>query len=564
MPDSSKVYDEIRARLSLAKIASKTLAWDSRKTNASQGDYWACCPFHSEKTPSFHVLDRKGFYHCFGCNASGDVFKFVQETRGWGKRETLEYLAKEAGVKLPAYSAEDSKKQEQNRGLTEITEAAASYFRIQLATSAGTEAREYLARRRISEGAQATFEIGFAPNLRAGLLKHLISAGYSAENIILAGLAIRPEDGGEPYDRMRNRIIFPIRDTGKKVIGFGGRAMDPNARAKYLNSPETPIFSKGSNLYNHYNAREASTKDAPLIVAEGYLDVIALSEAGFKASVAPLGTAVTEAQLLKTWRLSGSPVFALDGDKAGLDAAKRVVNLALPHVGSDRTLRFCVMPENQDPDDVIRELGRDHMQRMIDRALPLSEFLWWSETRNRRFNTPESVAELRATLSALIGRVKDPHLKTTYMLFVRDKIWDEFGQKAGTRRPGGKPAGTGTPTPETLTSFLAHAKPKDEDWTLLYESAVLAICLANPAVIDSECIERLENLEMSSEEHNRILHNLLTHTIDCGEDVVELQRRVCSEVGIGRRGQNSLRKARSQHSVRSGTRQRSGGEAFSG
>ena len=531
MPESNKLIDEIRARLSLARIAAKSITWDNKKTNASKGDYWACCPFHNEKTPSFHVSDKKGFYHCFGCQESGDVFKFVQTTRGWRFRETLEYLAREAGVQLPAYSSEDAKKEEQNRSLTKITEAAADFFRIQLATSAGSAAREYLAGRGISERAQKLFEIGFAPNRRSDLFRHLINLGYSAERIILAGLSARHEDGDDPYDRFRNRIIFPIRDLQNQVIGFGGRAMDPNDHAKYLNSPETPIFSKGSSLYNILNAQKASAKNTPLIVAEGYLDVIALSEAGFEASVAPLGTAVTESQLLRTWRLSGRPVIALDGDKAGLDAARRLVNLALPFLSPGQTLRFCVMPENLDPDDVIRQHGKLRMQQMIERALPLSEFLWWSETRNRRFDTPERLAELQATLDAAIAKIKDANLKKTYRQFASDKIWEQFGRRSGARGLGRKPPGTGMPTQEALTSYLAHGEAENAGGNLLREGAVLAICLSNPSAIDGECLQRLERLEMESDEHSRILYSLLKHLEACGNDVDTLKNNVSEDVG---------------------------------
>ncbi len=532
MSKSSKIMDEIRARLSLARIVAKTVSWDSRQTKASQGDYWACCPFHNEKSPSFHVLDKKGFYHCFGCNASGDVFKFVQETRGWGFKETLEYLAKEANVQLPEYSPEQAKKDEQHRGLVELTEAAASYFRIQLAAKSGTAAREYLSLRGISEKAQKLFEIGFAPNRRSDLFKHLIDVGHSAANIILAGLSAHPEDGGDPYDRFRNRIIFPIRNPRNQVIGFGGRALDPNARAKYLNSPETPIFTKGSCLYNHLNARNASSSEVPLIVSEGYLDVIALSEAGFKASVAPLGTAVTESQLFQIWKLSGHPVIALDGDQAGLSAARRIVNLALPFVDPSRTLRFCVLPENQDPDDVIRQQGKDHMRQMLDRALPLSEFLWWSETKERRIETAEQLAELQAALEAAVAKVKDPNLKKTYRRFVNNNIWEHYEKKSRAKRLSRHRGGTtDRPTQETLTTSLARSEADDAEWNRLHEAAVLAICLSNPSAVDDQCVQRLENLEIESSERGKILHSFLTRLETCGQDADVLKALVIDDVG---------------------------------
>ncbi|HAR54519.1 MAG TPA: DNA primase, partial [Roseovarius nubinhibens] len=362
--------DELRNRTSIAQVVGRKVMWDKRKSNPGKGDLWAPCPFHHEKTASFHVDDRKGYYYCFGCHAKGDAIGFVRETENVEFMEAVRILAQEAGMTLPERDPQAQAKADRITLLAEVMEQAVRYFRMQLHAGAGAAAREYLARRGLSAETQERFEIGFVPEGWQGLWDTLSGQGVEAQMILDCGLARESSKGKQPYDVFRNRIMFPIRDARGRCIAFGGRAMDPNDNAKYLNSPETVLFDKSRNLFNLGPAREAAGKGQPLVVAEGYMDVIALAQAGHEAAVAPLGTAVTETQLAMLWRVADEPVMALDGDRAGVQAAYRVIDLALPLLEAGKSLRFALMPEGKDPDDLIREGGIEALREKVEGALP--------------------------------------------------------------------------------------------------------------------------------------------------------------------------------------------------
>lgn len=406
--------DELRTRISITQLVGRKVMWDNRKSNQAKGDMWAPCPFHQEKSASFHVDDRKGYYYCFGCHAKGDAISFVQNTENLGFMEAIELLAREAGMPMPARDPQAAQKADRSQRLAAATEAAIGHFRLQLKTAAGAEARAYLEKRGLSAKALERFEIGFAPPARQGAFTALTAKGIVAEDVIEAGIASRPDDGGAPYDAFRDRIMFPIRDARGRCIGFGGRAMAADARAKYLNSRETPLFDKGRALYNHGPAREATAKGQPLIVAEGYMDVIALVQAGFEGAVAPLGTAITEDQLRLMWRMADEPIIALDGDKAGIRAALRLVDLALPLLEPGKTLRFCILPEGQDPDELIKARGPDAMHAQLEGAEPLVRMLWRRETEGQVFDSPERRAALDQRLRQAIGRIRDQGLRRHY------------------------------------------------------------------------------------------------------------------------------------------------------
>lgn len=420
--------DELRSRVSMAQVAGRKLIWDMRKSQQGKGDMWAPCPFHQEKTASFHVDDRKGYYYCFGCHAKGDAISFVRETENVGFMEAVEILAAEAGMPMPARDPQAAAKADRRTQLSEVAEQAVQFFRLNLKTAAAAEARAYLVRRGLSEEAQARWEIGFAPDGWQHLWDHLRGKGVAEDLILDAGLA-KPsrKEGGRPYDVFRNRIMFPIRDARGRAIAFGGRAMDPEDGAKYLNSPETELFDKSRVLFNHARAREAAGKSSPLIVAEGYMDVIALSEAGFAGAVAPLGTAVTEPQLELLWRISPEPVFALDGDRAGLQAGQRVVDLALPLITAGKSMRFCILPEKQDPDDVIRAGGAEAMATLLDQAKPMVELLWQRETAGKVFDSPERKAALGKALRQAVAKITDPTIKQHYGQEVKTRLDALFG-----------------------------------------------------------------------------------------------------------------------------------------
>ena len=513
--------DELRTRVSLSQVVGRKVTWDMRKSNMAKGDWWAPCPFHQEKSASFHVDDRKGFYYCFGCHAKGDAVSFVKEADNVSFMEAVEILAREAGMQMPARDPKAAEKADRRTQLAQVMEEAVKWFRLQLKTSAAAEARAYLEKRRMSPAAQERWEIGFAPDQRQGLFHALTQKGIAADLIVASGLCAKPDDGGAPYDRFRGRIIFPIRDARGRAISLGGRSMDPNARAKYLNGPETELFDKGRNLFNHGPAREAAGKGMPLIVAEGYMDVIALSEAGFRATVAPLGTAVTEDQLRLMWRISDEPVIALDGDTAGFRAALRVIDLALPLLEAGKGLRFAILPQGLDPDDLIKAQGAGAMQKVLEAAQPMVNLLWRRETEGRVFDSPERKAALDKVLRAALKKIADPSIRAHYGEDIKRLRLELFGQNAQPFRPyvpRGQGRGAGrvpfqpvAPMPSTRSSLLASAtQPVEEQ---LREAVILATLCTHPGLIH-RFETALERLDCTGPGHSLIRDLLLAHADD--------------------------------------------------
>ncbi|WP_370300689.1 DNA primase [Pseudooceanicola sp.] len=501
--------DELRSRLSLTQVVGRKVMWDARKSNQGKGDMWAPCPFHQEKTASFHVDDRKGFYYCFGCHAKGDAISFVKETENVGFMEAVEILAREAGMQMPARDPRAQEKADRRSQLAEVMEQAVQFFRLQLNTGAAGPARDYLARRGLNGAALERWEIGFAPAGWQGLWDHLRGKGVAEELILGAGLAKASSKGGKPYDVFRNRIMFPIRDARGRAIAFGGRAMDPDDNAKYLNSPETELFDKGRNLFNHGPAREAAGKGAPLIVAEGYMDVIALDSGGFPAAVAPLGTAVTEHQLQLFWRIAPEPVIALDGDTAGLRAAMKLIDLALPLLEAGQSLRFAILPEGQDPDDLIRGDGPAAVQRLIDNATPMVRLLWQRETEGKTFDSPERKAALDKALRDKIKLIRDPSIRSHYGQEINALRRDLFAPKRKARGPwvaGRKPAQT--PLASTKTSLIAASGDAAE--TRMREAVILATLIATPAAI-TQFEAGIERMECSDPDFRLMRDIILRH-----------------------------------------------------
>ena len=510
--------DELRTRISLSQVVGRKVTWDMRKSNMAKGDWWAPCPFHQEKSASFHVDDRKGFYYCFGCHAKGDILSFVKETENTGFMEAVEILAREAGMQMPARDPRAAEKQDHRSQLQQVMEEAVKWFRLQLKTAAAAEARAYIAKRGLTEAAIDRWEIGFAPDARQALFQSLVQKGIAADLIVASGVCAKADDGSI-YDRFRGRIIFPIRDARGRAISLGGRAMDPAARAKYLNGPETDLFDKGRNLYNHGPAREAAGKGKPLIVAEGYMDVIALSEAGFHATVAPLGTAVTEDQLRLMWRISDEPIIALDGDTAGFRAALRVIDLALPLLEAGKGLRFAILPTGLDPDDLIKTQGAEAMQKLLDTAQPMVSLLWRRETEGKTFDSPERKAALDKTLRAALKRIADPSIRGHYGEEIKRLRWDLFGTgaRAFTPRPPrapwqpgqrGKPFQPVAPMASTKLSLLAS--PADLVQDSLREAVVLAACIHHPGLIP-RFESALERLDFVGQGHDTLRALILYH-----------------------------------------------------
>ena len=517
--------DDLRNRVSLSGVVARKVIWDARKSNQGKGDMWAPCPFHQEKSASFHVDDRKGFYYCFGCHAKGDALSFIRETENLGFMEAVEVLAREAGLTMPARDPMAAQKDQARKSLADVMEEAVKFYRLQLATAGGQTARSYLSGRALGPEAQARWDMGWAPDQRQGLFSSLTAKGISADLIVEAGLCAHPDGGGAPYDRFRGRIIFPIRDARGRCVGLGGRSLDPEARAKYLNSPETPLFDKGRSLYNTASAREAAGKGAPLVVAEGYMDVIALSEAGFKSAVAPLGTAVTAEQLQLMWRIHPEPVIALDGDKAGVRAALRVMDLALPLIEAGQGLRFAIMPQGLDPDDLIKQQGPTAMQQVLDSAQPMIKLLWQRETEGRVFDSPERKATLDKSLRAALKTIKDPSIREHYGAEIKELRYRLFGQtnQKSLFRKGQKVSFVAPPVSATRSSILANATDARAE-EFMRVSVILAIAATYPQLI-AAFETALENLSLTDPSHDRLLRALLAqaHTPDTDQALTNIR-----------------------------------------
>ena len=522
--------DELRTRLSIGQVVGRKVMWDTRKSNQGKGDLWAPCPFHQEKSASFHVDDRKGFYYCFGCHAKGDAITFVRETENVEFMEAVKILAAEAGMPVPASDPRAQEKADKRTQLMDIMEQAVQWHRLQLRTGAASDARDYLARRGFDAAGLDRWDIGFAP-ANGGVMAHLVGKGVDPKLVIEAGLAAESDRGGSPYDRFRGRIIFPIRDGRARAIGLGGRAMDPNARAKYLNSPETPLFDKGRSLYNHGPAREAAGKGAPLVVAEGYMDVIALSEAGFGATVAPLGTAVTEDQLRLLWRIAPEPIIALDGDTAGLRAAMRVIDIALPLLEAGQSLRFALMPEGMDPDDVVKSKGREAMQTLLDNAIPMVQLLWRRETDGKVFDSPERKAALDKTLRDKLKLIADPSIRSHYGEAIKQMRWDLFSARKPAAARGPRAAWSRNQEPwqrdisPVAASKMSALGSGATDADHLREAAILATLLATPAVIVAFEPD-IERMDCRDPDHALLRAAILRHA-----DAADVTAAVQDDIG---------------------------------
>ncbi|MCY1668285.1 DNA primase [Rhizobium sp. SL86] len=435
---SNNFLDEIRDRVPISAVIGRRVTWDKKKTNVSRGDYWACCPFHGEKSPSFHCEDRKGRYHCFGCGVSGDHFRFLQEIEGMSFPESVQTIADLAGIAMPQPDVQAERREKERATLVDVMEIATRFFQDQLQSAAGAKARAYLRDRGLTARTIETFRLGYAPESRNALKEHLASKGVLKEQMEACGLVVH-ENVPVSYDRFRDRIMFPILSSRDKVIAFGGRAMSPDAMAKYLNSNETELFHKGNVLYNFTRARRASQAaskgpDAqpPVVIAvEGYMDVIALHQAGVENAVAPLGTALTENQLELLWRMSPEPVLCFDGDGAGLRAAHRAADLALPHIKPGRTVRFALLPDGKDPDDLVRHEGRAPFDQVMAQAKPLAEMIWMREAGNGNFETPEKRAELEARLKQVVAVIADEGVRRFYQQHMRERLNAFFRPETG-------------------------------------------------------------------------------------------------------------------------------------
>jgi DNA primase len=513
---SPNLLEEILRRTDLVQLVGRRV-----KLVRKGRVMWGCCPFHKEKTPSFKVENERRLYKCFGCSAGGDAFRWLTETEGLTFPEAVEKLAGEAGVELPKWTPEDEAREERRKSLYEIVEAACVFFEEQLRASSGTHAREYLKSRGLNGEAAKQFRLGYAPSSDA-LKEHLYKKNIPLDDMIAAGL-VRPKDGDRsPRDFFFNRLMFPITDARGRTIAFGGRALDPDAKPKYINTGETPLFSKGRLLYNFATARPAALQNGTIVLAEGYMDVIALVRAGFTHAVAPLGTALTEDQLGLLWRVAAEPILAFDGDEAGLRAAQRAARLALPHLKPGYSLRFAFLAPGEDPDSLIRASGPAAMKSVLDAAEPLARVLWRVETEDKDFSTPERRAGLERALTEIVAAISDPKIADYYRREFEQKVFDQFKRRAprppadrSAYRPQERQYGRNnvfplrpmeTVSPAVKNSLLAqagNAGPRRHK-----EAELVELLLAHPEIAQSQS-EILASLPFSDRALDRFRHELL-------------------------------------------------------
>lgn len=452
------LLDEIRARLPVSQVVS-------RKVNLKRAgrELIGLSPFKTEKTPSFTVNDQKGFYHCFATGEHGDIFTFLMKTEGLQFPEAVERCAEEAGVTLPKEAPptpEARARIDTQARLYELVEASAAFFQACLKGRDGAFARTYLDKRGLTEETLERFRIGYAPEDRTALKRHLAKAGFTDREMILSGMLIGGGDVRDPYDRFRHRAMFPITDPKGRVIAFGGRALDPSQPAKYLNSNDTPLFHKGRVLFNAHFARQAAFDNDRVIAVEGYMDVIALAQAGFAESVAPLGTALTDDQLGLLWRMSPEPVLCFDGDAAGRKAAFRAVDTALPHLKPGYSLRFAFLPDGLDPDDLIREGGPEGFAAALEKARPLADVLFEREWGQGDWTTPERRAGLELQLKNIVAKISDTNIRGHYERDIRNRLFAAWRGQSGARQGPARGRGGRSATPVSI-SQPSLRRPRD-------------------------------------------------------------------------------------------------------
>ena len=475
----------------------------------SGAEYAGLCPFHNEKTPSFTVNDKKGFFYCFGCHEKGSAIDFVIKTEGLSFPEAVEKLAREVNLPVPRATPAERERADRASTLQQVVEMAAQWYQKQLRLPVGRQGLDYLRGRGLSDAVIDQFRLGFAPDSRDGVIAALKRESVPIEKIVEAGLAIQPEDRREPYDRFRGRVMFVINDRRGRAIAFGGRVMGAG-EPKYLNSPETPLFHKGANLYCLDLARQAVTKDQPVIVAEGYMDVIALHGAGFGGAVAPLGTALTEGQLAELWKLADEPYLCFDGDNAGRRAMSRAAERALPLLRAGKSLRFLALPAGEDPDSLIRTRGPDALRRTLDLARPLSDVVWEMETAGKSTDTPERRASLQRSVEQRVAEIADPVVRDYYRTEMRSRLNRMRRPEApawqpGSRRPFRRP---GDPEPAPFAAGAAARRSGSDLDGSRQERVLLGALIERPALLHI-LAEDLANLPIANPELIRLRSGLL-------------------------------------------------------
>lgn len=488
-----RFIEELKARLRPSDIIGRTV-----KLKRQGREYVGLSPFSKEKSPSFFVNDDKGFFHDFSSGKHGDVISFLQETERLSFVEAVQRLAAEAGMQLPAEDPQAAEREQKRQGLSDWMDLAQKWFAANLRRSVGKAAREYLERRGLPEDQWERFGLGYAPNDREGLKAALIQRGARPGDLVEAGLLIAPEGGGQPYDRFRDRLMFPILDARGRIVSFGGRAMNPDDRAKYLNGPESPLFHKGATLYGLPEARRIlgaeSRGEQGIIVVEGYMDVIACQRAGLPA-VAPMGTALTEEQMERLWRVSAEPVLCFDGDAAGLRAAYRAIERSLPLLKPGRSFRFALLDGGQDPDDILRDKGAPALRQALAETRPFVEVLFRREVEAEPLDTPERKAGLKGRLRQAASAVQDKDLAEQYRRDLFDRFDALFPRQQPTPQQGARTGAGGRWRPGPPPKLGQTAEGAQAMQALSRSIEPVAAALAHGAVDDPERMDdRLEDI----------------------------------------------------------------------
>ena len=503
--------ERVRANTLVSEVVGRRVA-----LRRNGREFGGLCPFHKEKTPSFTVNDEKGFYHCFGCGAHGDAIRFLTEAEGMRYPEAIEKLAADAGLPLPQMTPVEQAKAKRVASQQEVMEEAARWYETQLFGDKGGVARRYLRERGLSRSVCQHFRLGFAPDDRDALKKHLAAEGVSEQTMIDLGLIIKP-DQGNSYDRFRARLMFPITDRRNQVIAFGGRILpelvaQSNLRReppKYLNSPDTPLFHKGEVLYGYASARTPAHKAGTVLVTEGYMDVIALYQAGFANAVAPLGTAVTEGHLRLLWQLADDPIMCLDGDAAGQRAMHRAAELSLGLLKPGKSLRFLLLPEGEDPDTLVRSRGAEVFRDLQEQAMPLSDALWQTEAGSIAQLSPEKRAAVEHRLMQLTEKMTDPTVRSHFRNFFRQRLWPER-----TRGKGGK-GGKAETLATRSRDVEAFMKKGEKETHRRQEFDMLALLIHFPDMLDDgEVEEGLGRFAFTDSAYDRLRHAILTLRMD--------------------------------------------------
>lgn len=506
--DLQKFLDELRSRLSIADIIGQKVKLTKRGR-----EYTGLCPFHHEKTPSFTINESKGFYHCFGCGAHGDIIRFLMEAEGLPFMEAVKKLADKAGLQMPVFSKESQEQSQKRKSLYEIMDMAAAFFEKNLKMPIGAYGLRYFKEKRgLSDDIIQKFRLGYAPN-NNGLKALLLSKGVSEQDMAELGLIAIPEDKNRPsHDFFRERVMIPIMDKQGNVIAFGGRIMD-NSQPKYLNSPETPIFNKRRILYNMTHARESAYQNKRLIICEGYMDVIALDSFGFNYAVAPLGTALTEEQILEAWKVCPNPILCFDGDGAGIKAAIRSIDRVLPILRAGYSVSYIFLKEKKDPDELLHTLGPAVFEQYLQRAKPLVDILWHKCKMNKDTSTPEQKALIEKEVYEEVGKIKDAQIRSYYAQEMKQRIYYTFGKGAQIKKQQNEQSATNAnvsqPTKrfgsQTSTGYNLVKKPPLSDLDL---RNVVAALILYPELI-SKYEERLSSFEIGHSQMAKILTDII-------------------------------------------------------